>query len=79
VTLYQIVTKLIGPIQPMGDSAMDSMRLENIKVMTELVAELLAGIERAAKDYNRGEDSMVKISKHAREFLVGIKEYTLLS
>jgi hypothetical protein len=79
VTLYKIVTKLIGPIQPMGDSALDSLRLENIKVMTELVSELLADIEHAAKELNRGEDSMVKISKHAREFLVGVKEYTLLS
>jgi hypothetical protein len=71
--LHEIVMKLIGPVQPAGDSRLDESRLANMKTLTSLVEELLAEIEFAVPMANREEASMKKIGLCAREFLDSVK------
>ncbi len=68
--VYDIVCKLIGPIEPVGDSGIDSRRLENLSEMTGLVDALLTDIDDVAHDFkDRHEDSLKQASKHADKFL----------
>ncbi len=72
--LHEIVMTLIGPIQPLGESNGDARRLENIKVLTELVDKLLFEIQEAANAADRHEASMKVIGVHARDFLIEVME-----
>ena len=38
--VYEIVGKLVGPIDPIGETQTDERRFENLKVMTELKESL---------------------------------------
>lgn len=62
--LYDVVTKLIGPIQPVGETTEDEKRFNNLKEMTDLIDQLLTDVDRVASCKNRPEYSM----KHAGEF-----------
>lgn len=72
--LHDVVRKLVGPIEPVGDSNIDRQRFENIKAMTELIDRLLFDIYQVAPCADRHEDSMKKIGNHARRFLREVKE-----
>ena len=67
--LHEIVLKLIGPVQPVGETRADEERLENMRSLTDLTDKLLYEIERAAPFADREEASMKKIGAHARYFL----------
>lgn len=72
MTLYEIVTKLIGPIQPTGDHGVDQVHLENLRNMTELVGALLDNVRQAARASNSNEASVRAIGLHAREFVADV-------
>ena len=67
--LEDIVMKLVGPVEAVGETHKDVQRLQNIKVLTELVDRLMFRIANAAMDAERPEASMKAIGKHARAFL----------
>jgi hypothetical protein len=67
--LNEIVMKLVGPVQPVGDSREDERRLANMKAPTELLDHLLQEVGRAANCEGRHESSMRVIGLHARQFL----------
>ena len=69
VELFDVVTKLIGPVQPVGETYADHARLENMKALTELTERLIAEIRQAASCADRHEASMAKVGKYARDFL----------
>lgn len=71
--LFEIVMKLVGPVQPMGEHYADKARLENIKKLTELVDRLLYEIKDASTAADRPEDSMRAIGIHALDFLKEVK------
>ena len=71
--LYDVVTKLVGPIQPVGDSGADKARLENLEKMTELVDRLLFDISAVAPNAYREEASMKAIGTHARDFMDSVR------
>jgi len=71
---YDVVTKLIGSINPIGESNTDSKRFENLKEMTELVQELLSDISRVASYKNQYEHSVKKAGEYAYKFLKEVKE-----
>jgi len=73
MTLIEIVMKLVGPVQPYGDSYADMQRLSNLKKLTELTDYLLGEISKAAESANRQEASMKAIGKHAEQFLNDIR------
>lgn len=72
-----IVNKLIGKIEPLGESDRDAIRYENILKMIELMKGLHMQIDKIAyKNKNRQEASMNAIGKEADKYLdwLGIKE-----
>jgi hypothetical protein len=72
---YKVITKLIGPINPVGETHTDTSRFENLKVMTEVVDQLLTDIDRVASYHDRIEYSMKLAGQHACKFLdkIGIE------
>jgi len=46
--LHEIVKKLVGNINPVGETHTDNARFENLKVMTGLVDALLTDIDTVA-------------------------------
>lgn len=74
MNLPEIVMKLVGPVQPSGDSRVDELRLANMKALTALVDELIDEIALAAPCATRHEASMKAIGVHARNFLSDLKE-----
>lgn len=74
MTLYDIVKKLAGPIDAVGETNADTQRLENLKATIELVDRLVFDIAVSAKSKDRKEASMEKIGGKAYEFLLLLKE-----
>ena len=76
LSLYDIVKKLIGPINPVADSSVDRIRLENLRATTALVEKLIFDIDAVACMINRHEASVKSAANHASEFLssLGIEE-----
>jgi len=75
--IYDIVKKLIGEIDPVGETNTDDDRFENLKETTELVDRLLTDINRVEyKNKDRGEFSMKRAGEYAKKFLdkIGITE-----
>lgn len=70
-----IVNKLVGPITPVADSAIDSQRLENLKVYCDLTEQMCLNIYSIAKDRNSQFFSMKEIGEHAYKFLMQLKEF----
>ena len=52
--IHEIVKKLIGEINPVGDNT-DNKRLKNLRAMTELVNDLLSDIDQVAGNNNKLE------------------------
>ncbi len=76
--LYDVVKKLLGEIDPVGETNEDNRRFENLKATTDLVYKLLTDIGYV-EDYFKDchEYSKKKASKFASKFLEGvIEEYT---
>lgn len=76
MSLYEIVNKLVGEIQPIGETTEDSKRFENLKTMTVLVDDLLTDIDNVAQGKNRYEFSIKQAGEYADKFLtrLGIGE-----
>jgi hypothetical protein len=67
--LHDVVMKLVGPVEAIGDSHFDAERLANLKALTGLVEKLLLEIHAAARSANNHQDSMRAIGRYAMEFL----------
>lgn len=77
MTHKEIVEKLVGNIQPYGATHIDEKRFENLKVMCELVNDLVYEIDKVAQAESRQEHSMKEMGKYASNFLsntLGIEE-----
>lgn len=74
--LHEIVSKLAGPIAPIGDSGYDDRAYENLKVVIDLADSLLAEIIQVSSFQGRHEGSMDKAGAHASEFLKEVHSYT---
>lgn len=64
-----IVRKLIGPINPVGESYTDEERLENLKQLCNLVESLLLDIDEVAFHKNRPEYSIKRAGDYADKFI----------
>lgn len=70
MTHYEIVKKLIGDIQPAGDSSIDPQRLQNLKDMCQLVNELVSDINDVAyRNKNAYQHSIKEMGNYADNFL----------
>ena len=75
--IYDVVRKLVGEIDPIGETNTDNQRFENLKVMTDLIDKLLTDIDDLAYlEKNRHEFSRQRAGKYADKFLkkMGIVE-----
>lgn len=70
----EIVKRLIGPINPVGETHTDEKRLENLRSFIQLTGELVGEIADVAIQKNRHEHSIKKAAKIADEFLTGLVE-----
>lgn len=76
-SVYDIVYKLVGKIDPVGESHIDEERYDNLEKMIELVDKLIYDIDSVGyRNYARQEFSMNKAGKRALQFLedLGIEE-----
>lgn len=67
--LKDIVIKLTGPIQPVGETYADTMRLDNLKKVIGVVEDLMYELSLAATFKSSHEHSAKTIGKHAADFL----------
>ena len=73
-TLEEMVMRVVGPIEPIGETHADKERLQNLENLLELVDRLIFKIDRLQGFANRPEDSMAIIGKRARRFLEQLSE-----
>ena len=67
---YGIITKLIGSIEPVGESNTDESRYENLQQMTLLVDRLIQDLRQVSEENkDRIEYSMKRIGEYATKFL----------
>lgn len=78
MTIQEIVAKLVGRINPVGETNTDNDRFENLKVMCNLVDYLVTEIDRVSyENKDRHEYSMKRAGEYAHDFItntLGIKE-----
>lgn len=67
--LRDVVMKLVGPVDAVGETYQDAQRFENLKTLTDLVDRLLYVIDHAASSATREEASMKKIGMYAKNFI----------
>ena len=72
--IYDVVTKLVGKINPVGESNEDDRRFENLNTLTDLIDKLLSDIEYVARQNNEPEYSVSRAGKFASKFLDQIEE-----
>ena len=73
MTNYDLVKKLIGEIEPVGESHTDEKRYENLKEFIDLVYELIQDLHSVAGYENNYQHSMKKAGEHVRQFLFEIR------
>jgi hypothetical protein len=70
MTHLEIVNKLIGPIEPVGETTADDARYANLKAKCELVEQLILDIQFVANtNKGRSEYSMKRAGEYAERFL----------
>jgi hypothetical protein len=70
MTNYDVVKKLVGAINPVGETNTDNERFENLKEMTHLVEMLIIDIDRVAtNNQNRHEFSLKRAGDFASKFM----------
>ena len=74
MNLHEVVTKLIGPIQPVGETNADAQRFENLEVAIDLVERLLFNIACVARKAGAPEASIQKSAKAAQTFLEAMRD-----
>jgi len=73
--VIDVVKKLIGPIEPVGETNTDEKRYKNLLEMIELVELLHSEIFDVSSFSGRCEYSLNKAGKRAAQFLKDIKEW----
>lgn len=72
--IIDIVRKLIGPVEAVGDSGLDEKRLKNLEATCDLVNRLLYDIHQASHSSDNHQHSMKVIGQRAKEFLQEVKD-----
>lgn len=68
--IYEVITALVGPIDPIGETNADNKSFENLKTLTKVTDRLIFDIDRVGYNYkNNHQHSMKKASEFAVKFL----------
>ncbi len=70
---HEIVKKLIGPIEPAGESHTDSKRFENLTNLVTLMSLLMDDLYEVSKHKDRHEYSMKNAGLFAQGALKGLE------
>ncbi len=70
--VYEVVTKLIGPVEPVGESRTDAGRYENLGVLCDLIESLSHDLIQVSANRERHEHSMKKAGEMAYDRIVNI-------
>ena len=73
-SIYDIVAKMIGKVEPVGSTHVDDERFDNLAELTALTNLLLTDIMQTAEYKSRHEHSMSKAGNSATKFLDYVKE-----
>lgn len=74
MTNHDVVKKLIGNINPIGESSTDADRFKNLEEFTSLVENLIMDIDDMAfRNKDMHQFSIKKAVKHSEEFLTRIR------
>lgn len=71
--IAEVVLRLVGPVEPVGDSGMDEHRLENLRTLCDVTGVLLDRIELVAEAYGDHMASVKAAKDHAAAFLASIR------
>jgi hypothetical protein len=71
--LYEVVNKLVGPIEPIGETNADNLSFENLIAMTNLVDKLLFAIDRVSTLKDRPEYSVKRSGELAHKFINDVR------
>lgn len=66
--VVDVVRKLIGPIDPVGESNEDDRRYENLKNLAHVVEQLICDIDRITPNKRRNEFSIKRAGEFADKF-----------
>ena len=76
--LHEIVKKLVGKINPIGETTTDNERFENLRVLCDLVENLIIDIDNVNYQNKQSHEYSVKrAAEYADNFLskkIGITE-----
>ena len=72
--VYDVTQRLLGEIEPQGESNIDIARLENLNQTIELTEQFINDIFLVARHKDRPENSMKVAGKKADEFRRYLKE-----
>ena len=72
--VYEVVTKLVGPIDPIGETNADGVRFDNLKVMVDLTEKILDDIRYIKGSQASYEASVKKAGDFAAYALIEFKE-----
>lgn len=70
---YEVIKKLIGPIEPVGESHTDEKRFENLITLIGLMSSLMDDIQAVSKYKERHEFSIGRAGLFAKGALEGLK------
>lgn len=71
---YEVVRKLIGPINTIGETNYDDRAFKSLEDTIALVDKLIFDISRLVPDSNLVEFSCKRSGKKAKEFLTNLKD-----
>ena len=70
IDLYEVVRKLIGPVNPIGETGEDEVRFNNLVKLVDLVDKLISDLGQVASNKDRVEYSIKKCGEFADRFLI---------
>lgn len=69
IDVLAVVRKLIGPVDPVGETHTDDARYTNLKNLAELVSALVDDMDRVAMHHDRPEASIRRAGVFASAFM----------
>jgi len=74
MTNYDVVQKMLGQIEPVGETNTDNTRFINLKETVIVFDRLLQNLSDVARYSDAPEYSVSRAGKYAKEFLANVKE-----
>jgi hypothetical protein len=74
MNIYQVTKKLIGSIEPIGETNTDNRRYENLDIHIYTVEKLLYDLTELSFERNRHEHSIKKAGERAYKYIKSLAE-----